>query len=372
MNKKVSIYIHIPFCVSKCSYCSFNSYPIKYFSNEILENYFKSILEHIDYYKNCDLIVDTIFFGGGTPSIVKPEYIENILNFIYKNFKISKNCEISIEINPDSITEEKLKIYKSSGINRISIGIQSFNDKFLKFLGRAHNSYQAIKAIEIVRKYFNNLSIDLIFGILGQKILDLKSELEKIKEISPEHVSYYSLSIEENTKFYYQGVNEIDEILFGDMYDLIVNFLNETGIIQYEISNYSKKGYKCKHNLRYWNYEEYLGFGAGAVSFYQGKRWQNVKSPKEYANNFNKKEYEEILDEKTMEFEYIFMNLRKTEGLNLNDFKIKFKKDFIKKYYNVLNKLENYFIFNTKCVRLNSDGFKVSNLIFSEFLNVRR
>ncbi len=368
MNKKISFYIHIPFCVSKCYYCSFNSYPLKNFSDEIVKNYFESVLKHIEIYKDYNFTVKTIYFGGGTPSIVSSIYIEQILNFILKNFKISNNCEISIEVNPESCNEDKLKVYKNSGINRISIGVQSFNDKFLKILGRIHNSNQALKAIEFTKKYFNNVSIDLIFGILEQKVSDLELELGKIKEISPCHVSYYSLSVEENTKFFSTGVKEIDEVLFSEMYDLIVDSLNEIGIFQYEISNFSKNGFKCKHNLCYWNYEEYLGFGAGAVSFFNKKRWKNVIYPVRYIENFKLKEYEENIDKKTMEFEYIFLNLRKVDGLDLKDYEKRFGAFFLSKYKKTIEKLNNYFVTNNSKIALNKEGFKVSNLIFTEFL----
>ena len=363
----ISIYIHIPFCISKCNYCTFNSYPFKNFSDDFVFKYFEAVKKEINHFKH-DFSVKTIYFGGGTPSIVKEKFIFEILNEIYKNFKIEKNCEITIEVNPDSFSEKKAKLYKSFGINRISIGIQSFYDKLLNFLGRIHNSDQGIKSIENAYKFFENVSVDLIFGIPNQDEREIINDLENVINLNCKHLSYYCLSIEKGSKFFGK-VKEIDDERFNKFYDLIIDFLEENQFFQYEISNFSKKGYRCKHNLTYWDYREYLGFGAGAVSFYQDKRWQNIKSPEEYVKNFNKKEYEEILDEKTEEFEYIFMNLRKVEGLNLRNFEYKFNKNFFDEYGNILEKFKKYFIVDANFIRLNKEGFKISNSILSEFLN---
>ncbi len=368
LYNNISFYIHIPFCYSKCYYCTFNSYPVNLFSHNFIEEYVKKVINQIVKYKEFNFCIESIYIGGGTPSIIDENLIFKIVDNIVKNFKISKNCEITIEANPESINKEKVKVYNQIGINRISIGIQSFNNKFLKILGRPHTLYHIEKAIEISKKYFKNISFDLIFGIPNQTVQDLKSDLNYVKKFSPTHVSYYSLTIEEGSMFFKNKIKEINDKTFSEMYDLIVEFLESNQLFQYEISNFSEKNFECKHNLRYWNYKEYIGFGAGAVSFFNKFRWRNISNPIEFIKFPEKKEYIEKLNEKIMEFEYIFMNLRKKDGLNFDEFKDKFNCCFLKKYNVIINKLSNFFEITKNKISLNREGFKVSNLILSEFL----
>ena len=368
MNHKISIYIHIPFCISKCAYCSFNSYPIGKYQS-FIDDYFNKLISEIEYWSDKNLKIKSIYFGGGTPSIVKPIFLEKLIDKIISNFKLSNKCEISIEINPGTVDEKKINFYKSIGINRVSIGVQSFNDFYLKFLGRIYNSQEIFKCIEVVKKRYENFSLDLIFGIPNQSINDLKKDLNDVKDICPPHLSYYSLTIEKCTKLYKNGLKEISEELFSEMYNLIVESLDNIGLNQYEISNFSKKGYECMHNLNYWNYGNYLGFGAGAVSFLSNKRWKNFSNPIKYIkSSFGEYEEYEILNKEKMEFEYIFMNFRKVEGLSLTNYEKKFKKNFLNEYADVIEKFKDYFEISNENISLTKEGFKVSNIILSEFL----
>ncbi len=372
-NKELSIYIHIPFCFSKCNYCSFNSFPIGNFNSQIVDEYFESLLREIQLYSYIlnNSEIKTIYFGGGTPSIVDVKYIEKILKYLL-NFK-TNNIEITIEANPLTIKSEKLKQYKESDINRISLGVQSFNNEILKFLGRPYTSGDAILTIEAIKKIFDNFSIDLIFAVPGQNIKDLYNDLRFLEKYKIPHISIYGLSIESGSTFFKQGINEIDEEIYAEMYAFICDTLKKYGYIQYEISNFSYIGYESKHNLGYWNFKPYLGFGAGAHSFYANKRWSNVSSVYEYIKIIKEDrgaiEFVETISETKMQNEFIFLNLRKKAGLNINDFKKKFGVDFRELFRKKLNdfKKEGFIIIDDSCVRLTEKGFLVSDFIFTEF-----
>ncbi len=365
----VGLYVHIPFCYSKCYYCSFNSYPIRDFQKDFLEKYFKKVILQLEFYSKFNFSLKSIYIGGGTPSIVNPIFIENIFNEIFKRYKVVNNCEITIEVNPKTFSIDKLKTYKSFGINRISVGIQSFIDKFLKILGRPYSSYEAVKSLEIVSNYFENINIDLIFGIPFQSLKDIEKEFLFLKRFPVKHVSYYCLSIEEDTEFFKKGYKEISDDIFSKMYDLIIEKLNELRFSQYEISNFSKKNYFCRHNLNYWNYGEYIGVGAGAVSFFNRIRTKNFSNPKIYVKKEpNEYEERECINLSKQKFEYIMLNLRKVEGINLHDYKKRFNNDFFKEFNEVLKKFKDFFEIKKDNVNLNIEGFKVSNLILSEFL----
>ncbi len=366
MNE-ISLYIHIPFCLAKCNYCSFNSYPIKKYSS-IIQEYFNALIKEINFLINYR--IKTIYIGGGTPSIVNPLYIIKILNKIFKIASVDECIEITVEINPATINSEKLKIYKEAGINRISLGVQTFNNKLLKILGRVYSDRDIFISIELIKKYFENLSFDLIFGLPHQNLKDIENDIKFLDKIHPTHISYYSLSIEENTNFWKMGIKEVSDENFELFYNFICDNLEILGFNQYEISNFSRLGYQCIHNMTYWNYEEYIGIGAGAVSFMNQKRYKKITKPEIYIKNIFKFEEIEELSFKIMEFEYIFMNLRKTTGLNLKKFHDKFKINFFEKYSHILKKYSNFFNINNDFVSLNRKGFLISNTILSEFANI--
>jgi putative oxygen-independent coproporphyrinogen III oxidase len=275
----ISIYVHWPYCVSKCPYCDFNSHQleeiiekdwIKAYNNEF--HYFKDILQ--------GKYVKSIFFGGGTPSLMPLSILESILNIISKIAIIDVNTEITLEANPSSVESEKFQSIANLGVNRISIGIQSFNDNSLKFLGRAHSSDEAKRALEIAKYHFKKTSFDLIYALPGQSLKDWETELNNAVLYSKDHISLYQLTIEKGTKFYKDYNNKEftlpDQLISEDMYLFTDIFLKERNMYKYEISNYAALGQECKHNMAYWNYDNYLGIGPGAhsrISFKNGNSY---------------------------------------------------------------------------------------------------
>ena len=313
----LGLYFHIPFCERKCCYCDFYSTA---YNEKLKEEYVNAILKEVEE-KACNVIVDSIYFGGGTPSLLGVKDFEKILATIYRFFNISSFAEISIEVNPDTISYEKLKSLKECGINRISFGVQSFNDYELKRLGRTHNAYIARKYILLAKKAgFNNISIDLMIGISGQTKESLIKTLNIATKLPLTHISIYQLKIEKNTVFYIKRPTDLPSDDFvAEFYETCVNLLKEANFLQYEISNFAKKGFSCKHNLKYWTLKEYLGFGAAAHSFYKNKRFFHKSSIKEYIKNPFKTEKEEV----ELDYEWFILKLRLNEGINITDLKLK-------------------------------------------------
>ena len=325
----LGIYIHIPFCLSKCPYCDFNS---KVIDSDLAEEYVKSLLKEIQAFSNSQperMFVETIYFGGGTPSILKTSQLGEILEKVFSSFKVKRDAEISLEANPGTLTKEKVKKLRNSGFNRASLGVQSFREEELKILGRAHNSKQAIKSYKILREYFNNLSLDLIFGIPGQSLKTWRGNLNMALKLKPGHLSIYSLTIEEGTPFYHlwkqRKLDPPDEEEVRKMYLEGINLLKAQGYRQYELSNFAGKGFECQHNLRYWQGKEYIGFGAGAHSYFQGVRWGNIRGIKEYVELSEKNslliDFRERLTESQKINEFILLGLRMTEGIDLKKLK---------------------------------------------------
>lgn len=268
--KPVSLYIHYPFCELKCPYCDFNSHVRE---NVNQQNFLNAYLKEIDFYKNYlkEREIQTIYFGGGTPSLMAPNMVAEILNKLNKDFKLSNNPEITIEANPSSSEIEKFKSFKQAGINRISIGVQSFDDNRLKFLGRKHNAKEAIKAIESAKQIFDDrLSFDLIYATKNQTLDDWQKELEQAVKFNPKHLSLYQLTIEKGTDFFNQykkgEAKTVNDDLAEDMYFYTIDKLKQHGLKKYEISNFAALSHESQHNLNYWRYGEYLGLGAGAHS----------------------------------------------------------------------------------------------------------
>ena len=325
MNK-AGIYLHIPFCKTKCIYCDFYSVTKK---DDSIPHFIKCIIKEIELNKNkiLDHQFDTIFFGGGTPSVLTPKQLEQILNTLYKNYNITKDAEISLECNPGEINYEKLKDFHSLGLNRLSIGFQSFNDKLLKFLGRLHTSEQSISTFNDARKAgIDNINTDLIYDIPKQLVREWKNDLFLVNALNPEHISAYSLTVEKNTvlhsmvrkKMTIMPSEKIDKKMFLET----IEFLEKNNYNHYEISNFSKKDMECKHNLHYWRMKPYLAFGPGAHGFDGSKRWWNKRSLEHYLCSLEKDilpiEQYEILTEKNSFNELIMNGLRLREGVNVN------------------------------------------------------
>ncbi|SHG89276.1 radical SAM family heme chaperone HemW [Tepidibacter thalassicus] len=372
------LYIHVPFCVKKCNYCDFNSFK---FTKEDKEKYIESLIREIGIYsenlkENC---FSTIFIGGGTPTILSIEDISYIFKCIYDSFNIKKDAEITIESNPGTLTKEKLKLLYSIGVNRLSMGLQAYQKKHLDYLGRIH-SYEEFEknfkdAIDIG---FENINVDIMFSLPNQTFDDWRETLENVVSLNPAHISAYSLIIEEETvfgKMYEKGeLNVLDEEIDLKMYHYTRDYLKTEGYNQYEISNFSKSGYECKHNILYWRSKEYLGLGPGAHSYLEGVRFSNYCSLETYFEKLNNNilpvEDSHKLEEKDKIEEKIFMGLRMNEGIYFKEFKEEFEIDFMKEYKDIIEKLRNKNLIDYTKDRLylTNRGIDLSNSVFVEFL----
>jgi len=345
--KKLGLYIHIPFCDKICNYCDFTAFQG---ANSKIEEYVEALNKEIELKGNKDFLIDSIFIGGGTPSFIDGEYIFKILEKVRENFTVLDNIEISIETNPKTFDKKKLEYYKKAKINRVSIGVQSFNDKILKELGRNHNSKEALESIELVKKIGFDINLDLIFGYQSQTIEDILYDLEMVKNINPEHISYYALIIEEKTKFKALQnagkLNFLDENTERKMYHLIVEKLEKIGLKQYEVSNFSKIGKESVHNKKYWNCKEYLGLGISAHSYLNDERFSNTVDFAKYIKELQKGnipvDFREKLDILTKKFEYIIMKMRLKDGFLISDYNRLFESDFLEENKKVVERgLEN-------------------------------
>ena len=338
--KEIGIYIHIPFCVKKCYYCDFVSYCNK---TELVEEYIKKLKEEIKIeLSKQEYNIKTIYIGGGTPSSIDSKYIVEFLNAIKEKHRID-DIEVTIEVNPGTVTKNKLLEYKIAGINRLSIGLQETNNELLKQLGRIHTYEEFLETYNLARSVgFNNINVDLMIGLPNQSILNIKESIYKIIDLNPEHISIYSLILEEGTKLYEKYQNNSlelpDEELERNMYWYVKNTLENNEYMHYEISNFSKKGYESKHNISCWRGEEYIGFGAAAHSYIDNKRYSNTESIEEYIRGAKKIVHEKQTIEDTQK-EYMLLGLRKINGVSVQDFKNKFGDNPIFLFRNELNKL---------------------------------
>lgn len=313
-----SVYIHIPFCNSICSYCDF----CKLLYNEkLVDNYLESLEKEIIENYNGE-IINTIYIGGGTPSSLSIDQLNKLFQII-KIFKLNNNYEFTLEMNLNDISEEKILLFKNNGVNRLSIGVESVNPKYFDFLNRVSNKYDVANKIKLVNKYFSNINIDLMYAFPKQTLDEVIDDLNFIISLNPTHISIYSLIIEENTKIFIDKISPIDEELEEEMYYNIIKELKNNGYIHYEISNFAKPGFDSKHNLVYWNNEHYYGFGLGASGYVNNIRYTNTRSINKYLNNNYLLDKEVVSKEIDIENELIF-GLRKIKGIN--------KKQFLKKY----------------------------------------
>jgi oxygen-independent coproporphyrinogen-3 oxidase len=315
---EVGIYIHIPFCEKKCFYCDFYSLENHSQRKEFVGSLIKEIelfsMNHSQHYK-----VDTIFFGGGTPSLLTANEINRIMESLYKYFDISSGVECTMECNPGTVNLESLLRYRQIGVNRLSFGVQSFFDDELKFLSRIHDSHQATEAVVLARKSgFENINLDLMYGLPNQTIARVAANLVKTVELNPDHISAYNLIVEPGTPLYasvsFGEVKPLDEATEAQMYQLTMSFLEDNGYGHYEISNYSRTGFQCRHNLKYWNCEEYVSFGPSAHSHLDGVRWWNVSSLSNYISSLSEDKLpisaKESLTETQLIDEFILLQLR--------------------------------------------------------------
>ena len=369
--KELGIYIHIPFCKKKCDYCDFISHCDK---SNLIEEYIEKLKEEIESgLKNKEYEITTIYIGGGTPSFIDSKYIVDILNIIKEKYNL-ENTEITIELNPGTVTEEKLLDYKEVGINRLSIGLQETNNEILKEIGRIHTYEEFLETYNLARNIgFKNINVDLMIGLPNQSIQNIKESLNKLINLNPEHISVYSLILEEGTKLYkkYEN-NELelpDEELERNMYWYVKNTLENNGYKHYEISNFSKKGYKSMHNLNCWEQKEYIGFGLNAHSYVEGVRYSNTESLEEYIKGRGKIIHEKQTIE-DMKKEYMLLGLRKIEGISIQKFEEKFVENPIFLFRNELNKLveQDLLEVDGDIIKLTNKGLDLANIVWEEFV----
>ena len=375
-KNKIGIYVHIPFCKKKCDYCDFISYCGK---DDLIEKYVDSVKKEIDHVKIKSEIT-TIYIGGGTPSYIDSKFIVQILEKI-KEKNVAQDAEITIEVNPGTVTQEKLQDYIDCGINRISIGLQTTNDELLKQIGRIHNYEQFLETYKLAKKVgFKNINVDLMLGLPNQRIIDLKESLENVLRLAPKHISVYSLIVEDGTpianKIKNGKLKLLDDELERNMYWYVKNTLELNGYKHYEISNFAKKGYESKHNMNCWNQMEYVGIGTAAHSYRDITRYSNTEDIKEYIKNVQKGEFEknriihEIQKEEDSKKEFMLLGLRKIDGLKISEFRNKFGDNPIYLYRNELKKLsdEKLIIIQDDNIRLSNKGIDLANLVWEEFV----
>lgn len=381
-KKSLGIYCHIPFCVKKCAYCDFSSFSCQ--DNQTIDAYFKALHQEIrqfaDENKDSVLpIVDTIYFGGGTPSSVPAAYIESTLALLKDVFSLSEGAEITIEINPGTLTFEKGKRYQAAGINRVSVGLQVWQDFLLKILGRIHNQADFIGSMEILKSLgFKNFSVDVMYGLPGQKLEDVMATLNELMAFSPTHLSCYSLILEEGTPM----ANWVDagqlnlpgEELEREMHWAVDAFLKEQGYTHYEISSYCKPKFESRHNIKYWELVPYLGFGLGAHGYYAGARYGNANDLGSYCDLIQAGKSPGVVEpkmtkEETMS-EWMFLGLRKLKGINDRDFKAQFDQSFFDVYKEVVNPLirDGLLARDGSILRLTPKGQDFGNQVFMAFI----
>ncbi len=370
-----SLYVHIPFCIGKCNYCDFVSFPGL---EHVHDDYTKALIAEMKLYR--DKRLRTVYIGGGTPTCMDSLYVARILRAIEHIFDISRCIEISIEANPDTLTEEMLSCLKENGVNRLSIGLQSWDAKELKMLGRLHNSEKFVNGYMLARDLdFDNINIDLMFGLPGQTMDSWRRTLREVTNLNPEHVSCYSLIVEKGTKLYTMlrehTLEAPDADIDRGMYRYGVKYLQAKGYTRYEISNFAKEGMECAHNLVYWdNRIPYIGVGVAAHSYDDGIRRWNTKDIYEYLDRLKKglpaTENCERLNPRERMFEAIFLGLRTSRGLNFQAFKRSFKKDIRVLFADQINDLIKYDLIETdeKSLRLTPMGIDLSNSVFIRFL----
>ena len=375
MSKELSLYFHFPFCKRKCYYCDFSSFSG---FDQLMPDYIKALLTEIKFYlPQPSKIIKSIYFGGGTPSYFPVESLIEILKFVTTHFLVPAKAEVTVELNPGTVNIEYLIHLHEAGFNRLSIGLQATQNDLLRKIGRIHSAHEFFNLYELARETgFNNIGVDLIFGLPGQTISQWQDTLQTVIDLGPEHISTYNLQLEPNTSLFQQVArNEIqlpNEEIVAQMMELTISLLNENGYEQYEISNFAKPGYSSVHNNNYWVGNDYLGFGAGATSTRLGQRWMNIKDPQIYITNLEKGhsvvDQREIIDQHTAGIEAVMLGLRLRSGVNLRGLHEKFGIDLIDKSKNNLDMLfnANLLELNKGYLRLTNQGILTSNIIIAK------
>ena len=381
VQRDMGIYVHIPFCKQKCIYCDFPAYQNL---EEYYDTYIYALLQEITmfgdtYPKARTKLVDTVYFGGGTPTELSLSQIEKIINTIQRTYNLSNDCRFTIESNPGEIDISYLKGLQKLGFSRISFGVQTFNDTSLLSLHRSHNSKAAIDAVQWAAEVgFTDINIDLIYGLPKQTIEEIKENITLVSKLPINHISTYGLQVERGTRLYHLVEKELislpDESLEDRMYETMMQGIQELGFERYEISNFAKNGAYSTHNLKYWQYSDYLGFGAGAHSFFEGIRRANNRNVMPYARKIDCFEFpivdEEIIDEQRAIEDYCFLALRTKWGINTTVFFEKFNVTLDSIYGSILQELieKDLIVKDGKSYHLTSEGTKHGNYVFSQFI----
>ena len=388
-EKEIGLYVHIPFCKSKCLYCDFVSFANK---NNMVERYIECVKKEIIQYATENktmsehglepkFIVKTIYIGGGTPSYIDEDYIVQIMETIKHNFEVKEDAEITIEVNPGTASKDKLEAYKKCGINRLSIGLQSTQNKILKNIGRIHTYEEFIITYAHAREAkFKNINVDLMINLPGQTLEDVKDSIKRIINLKPEHISVYSLIVEDNTPIKTLLEMHCLELASDEverqMYWYVKETLEKHKYIHYEISNFAKEGHESKHNMDCWNQKEYIGVGLNASSFLDNKRYSNISALEQYITNIEQNEMnknlilEETLNEESKMNEYMMLGLRKIAGVNIQEFKNTFNVNPIVRFCKPLEKLtkEGLVQIDENSIKLTNKGIDLANLVWEEFV----
>lgn len=388
-EKEIGLYVHIPFCKSKCLYCDFVSFANK---NDMIERYAECVKKEIIQYATENktmsehglepkFIVKTIYIGGGTPSYIDEDYIVQIMETIKHNFEVKEDAEITIEVNPGTASKDKLEAYKKCGINRLSIGLQSTQNKILKNIGRIHTYEEFIITYAHAREAkFKNINVDLMINLPGQTLEDVKDSIKRIINLKPEHISVYSLIVEDNTPIKTLLEMHCLELASDEverqMYWYVKETLEKHKYHQYEISNFAKEGHESKHNMDCWNQKEYIGVGLNASSFSDNKRYSNISALEQYITNIEQNEMnknlilEETLNEESKMNEYMMLGLRKIAGVNIQEFKNTFNVNPIVRFCKPLEKLtkEGLVQIDENSIKLTNKGIDLANLVWEEFV----
>lgn len=357
-----SAYIHIPFCDKICNYCDFCK---RYSNNLVIDKYLEALEQDIkkNYQKE---VLKTIYIGGGTPSSLSINQLTKLMKIV-KLLKLDNNYEFTFECNPENITEEKLILLKKNGVNRISIGVESTNDKFLKYLGRNHNFKMVQEKVSLTKKYISNINVDLIYALPGESIADLKKDLHNIVNLNVNHVSTYSLEIHLHTIFSIKRIKNISSDIDSDMYKLICEFLKENGFKHYEVSNFCKDNTYSRHNMVYWNNNEYYGFGLGASGYVNSIRYDNTRSFYKYINGNRVVNVEKLKKEDKISYELI-LGFRLINGINKEEFKKKYGIDLINQY-NIKELIKKgYLIDDGLNIKVSYDKIYIENFILENFV----
>ncbi len=377
-QKQIGLYIHIPFCKQKCYYCDFPSYSgMEDYWEAYIDALVSELIIKAEEYQNPN--ISSIFIGGGTPSLIPAVYISRILNIVYSYYKVSPDCESTIEANPGTLSDEKLRIYKKLGLNRLSIGLQAFQDNLLKELGRIHTCEDFLFSVELAQKHgFENINADIIFGVPNQTFIQWQDTINRILLLNLTHISCYSLLIEDSTVFGQMKkkgiIKEAEDELDREMYHYAVDNLNAAGLYQYEISNFAKPHLECRHNMNYWRRGEYLGVGAGAHSHYNKRRYSNISDVRAYIKGVERRNQilseDSYLTKKAELEESIFLGLRLNEGINFAKLSKEFGIDLEEKNKKKLEQLILQELVERDCsvVKLTKKGMDLADAIIVELI----